>query len=112
MIRRLLPALLLISTALLGTGSLDALHNAHHAHEDAAAAAARRDAGLPPQDPPHHHDGNCQLHALLHAPFVAEGPAPLLLSPVPAFADLTIPGRPLASQRVPERCDCRGPPAC
>ena len=116
MTRRVAPILMIVVLAALGSGALQALHE--HAHQLADAGAhdeCHGHEGATPHDhptPPHHHDEtNCELHALLRAPIVSAGPVAVLICLGLFVAFLTMVEPPLASRRVPLRCDCRGPPS-
>ena len=106
---------MIVVLAALGTGMLQALHE--HAHELADASAHDHDHDHDhdaPHDhpaPPHHDETTCELHALLRAPIVSAGPVAILICLGLFVAFLTTVEPPLASRRVPLRCDCRGPPS-
>ena len=113
MIRRVAPILLIVVLAALGTGMLQALHEHAHALADAGASAEchGHDHGSDHEPAPVRHDeSNCELHALLRAPILSAGPVAILICLGLFVAFLTSVEPPLASRRVPLRCDCRGPP--
>ncbi len=116
---RVASILLLLAFALLGTGSLQRLHDMDHAIRDRAADAA--DASHAGHH--HHHHGHdeepvaplhgdwdCHLHAVLNGPLVSASavPALILLGLFVAFLTLlrSLPVSRLAAMRL----DCRGPP--
>lgn len=118
MIRRVAPILMIVVLAALGTGMLQALHEHAHALADGAAGHHHHDdhdhdhGGRHDHPaPPHHDNTNCELHALLRAPIVSAGPVAVLICLGLFVAFLTTVEPPLASRRVPLRCDCRGPPS-
>lgn len=101
--------LLLLCFLVVGSGLVGHLHDLHHDHEDAVVAKAdgRSPSGLPPV----HDQNNCQVHALIHGPALAQGWVPLLVLLGLLVAFLTMLAPPLASQHALKRIDCRGPPA-
>ncbi|HYO07835.1 MAG TPA: hypothetical protein VER17_02580 [Tepidisphaeraceae bacterium] len=132
--RRLPHILLLLAFVLLGTGTLERLHNLAHRHEDARHAATHYaaathhagqqhaapqhatagDEGLatPPDPRPAHDESNCDLHRRLHLPLMSAGYVPLLICLGLFVAFLTQLAPALVSQLACLRLDCRGPPAC
>lgn len=102
--RRLAAQILVAAFLALGSGTLLHLHALQHQRNDAVQDA----------DHKHHssHDENtCQYHALLRAPVISSGWAPVLAL-VGVLIALLREVRPLAIGRfalVP--IDCRGPPA-
>jgi hypothetical protein len=127
-LHRLAPILLAISFTLLGSGTLEHVHNLDHAARDAAAAnegpegpghacdAAHGHAhdadGNHHPGVPGHDESNCDIHAQLQAPLLAARWVPLLVCLGLFVAFLTLLSPRLTPQRVPLRTDCRGPPIC
>ena len=95
---------------MLGSGTAEYLHNAHHADEDARLIAAAKARGIPAPAAPVHDESNCATHLQLHLPALPIAIAP----PVPHRAALVFVLTPAAtvlpSKRAPLRLDCRGPP--
>ena len=92
----------------IGSGALGWVHNLTHEWEDAALASGPSRGPAAPA--PLHDEHNCYLHALLASPIISTAWVPLLvaLGLFVAFVSQLSPS--LASQRVPIRLDCRGPP--
>jgi hypothetical protein len=99
--RRLTAIVMLVAIALLGSGTLEYLHNLAHAYEDIAAGAP---------ESRHHDDTNCAVHAQLHLPMLGGAHVPLLVFLGLFVAFLTQLPRAVESRRIPIRLDCRGPP--
>jgi len=110
---RRFPAIFLTLVFLmLGTGTLEHLHNLQHACEDAIEAAAAKAAHQPVQEHQEHDENNCAVHAQLHMPTlpVAWVPLLILLGLFVAFLSMLAPRLNPQAQFI--RIDCRGPPVC
>ncbi len=109
-VRQFTPLLLATVIFLLGSGTLEYLHNLDHAREDAIEDAQAAVDGKPLA--PHHHDeSNCEVHAQLHMPALPAAWVPLLICLGLWVAFLTLLDTPLIPRLLPFRVDCRGPPA-
>ena len=108
---RQLPALiLLLCFAVLGSGTVEYLHNQQHAREDAELASAAKSAGLPALPHGTHDESNCEFHAQLHVPLMATAWIPLLVALGLIVAFLTQLTAEVPARLVPSRHVCRGPP--
>ena len=109
-VRRLPAIVLAFCFLLLGTGTLEYLHNLDHAREDAKEAAIAKAAGLPVHEAPEHDETNCPVHAQLHMPTLPVAWVPLLIFIGLFVAFLTMLAPTIALQPAFARIDCRGPP--
>jgi hypothetical protein len=101
--------LLLFCFLLLGSGTLEYIHDLQHDAEDAREDAIARAANLPLQE--HHHDeNNCPTHAALHMTFTVMAWVPILILLGLFVAFLSLLDTPLVARAIPMRIDCRGPP--
>jgi hypothetical protein len=108
---RVAAVILAIGFLMLGTGTMEYLHNLEHAREDAAEAAIANATGQPVQEAPHHDENNCPVHAQLHMPALPVAWVPLLILLGVFVAFLTMLAPQLAPQPAFVRIDCRGPPS-
>ena len=95
---------------LLGTGTMEYLHNLEHEREDAAEAAIAKATGQPVPEAPHHDETNCPVHAQLHMPTLPVAWVPLLIFLGVFVTFLTMLAPALVPQPAFAWIDCRGPP--
>ena len=110
--RRVASQIVILCFLVMGTGSLEYVHNLEHALEDANEARAGRQHEERDRAPAHHDESNCAVHAQLHMPALSGGWVPLLVLLGVFVAFLSE----IAPRWTPARwclnIDCRGPPAC
>lgn len=101
-VRRILALLVLLCFVGLSSGLAGYLHALEHASHE--VAGNHDDAPLP------HDSGNCQVHAVLGAPFVLSTPTVLPLASQDPLAEVVLAAAQLPAHGVAIRLDCRGPP--
>jgi hypothetical protein len=102
MVRRLPIFVLLFTWLMLGTGTMEFLHDLQHEVEDAVAHASHS----------HHDESNCPVHAQLHAPTIGPAVVALLDSNLPLVERVACFEQSVRPQAHCCDLSCRGPPAC
>jgi hypothetical protein len=111
-VRRLIAILQLLVFLAVASGAAGALHQQQHHHTGARSSVVGVSSHITSGDSdPDGDEGHCQLCFDLHAAAIAVSWIPLLVCLGLLITFLTeLPSR-LPSPRIPDRLDCRGPPA-